>query len=113
MLSWISSTLNSTLNMMEGSGLVESSIWIMGLMALLKLMFVNESLWTQMMLRVKIEGVLVRVRCNVSWLEMKLLMNSCISRLIRMFCSIVVTMVTILISISFHNLVFIRCLFII
>ena len=113
MLSWISSTLNSTLNMMEGSGLVESSIWIMCLMALLKLMLVNEGLWTQMVLRVKIEGVLVRVRCNVSWLEMKLLMNCCISRHIRMFCSIVVTMVTILISISFHNLVLIRCLFII
>ena len=112
MLSRISSTLNSTLNMMEGSGLVESSIWIMGLMALLKLMLVNEGLWTQMMLRVKIEGV-VRARCNMSWREMKLLMNSCISRHIRMFCSIVVTMVTILISISFHNLVLIRCLFII
>ena len=112
MLSRISCTLNSTLNMVEGSRLVESSIWIMGLMALLKLMLVNEGLWTQMMLRVKIEGV-VRARCNMSWREMKLLMNSCISRHIRMFCSIVVTMVTILISISFHNLVLIRCLFII
>ena len=112
MLSRISSTLNSTFNMMEGSGLVESSIWIMGLMALLKLMLVNEGLWTQMMLWVKIEGV-VRARGNMSWRKMKLLMNSCISRHIRMFCSIVVTMVTILISISFHNLVLIRCLFII
>ena len=85
MLSRISCLFNSTLNMVEGSGLVESSIRIMGLMALLKLMFVNEGLWTQMMLRVKIEGVLVRVRGNMSWLEMKLLMNSCISRHIRMF----------------------------
>ena len=112
MLSRIPSTLNSTLNMMEGRGLMESSMRIMGLMALLKLMLVYERLWTQMVSRVKIEGV-VRVRCNMSWLEMKLLMNSCISRRIRMFCSIVVTMVTILISISFHNLVLIRCLFII
>ena len=105
--------MNSTLNMVEGSGLMESSKRIVGLMALFKLMLVYERLWTQMVSRVKIEGV-VRVRCNTScWLEMKLLMNSCISRRIRMFCSIVVTMVTILISISFHNLVLIRCLFII
>ena len=48
----------------------------------------------------------------MSWLEMKLLMNSCISRRIRMFCSIVVTMVTILISVSFNNLVLKGCLFI-
>ena len=46
MFSRISSLFNSTLNMVEGSGLVESSIRIMGLMALLKLMLVNERLWT-------------------------------------------------------------------
>ena len=53
----ISSLLNSTLNMMEGSGLMESSMRIMGLMALLKLMLVYERLWTQMVFRVKIERV--------------------------------------------------------
>ena len=111
MLSRIPRTLNSTLNMMEGSGLMESSKRIVSLMALLKLMLVYERLWTQMVSRVKIEGV-VRVRCNMSWLEMKLLMNSCIRRRIGMLCSIVVAMVTILISVSFHDLVLKGCLFI-
>ena len=107
----IFSTLNSTLNMMEGSGLMESSKRIMSLMTRFKSMLMNESLWTQMMLRVKIEGVL-RVRHNLSWLEMNWLMNSCIRRHMRMFCSIIVTMVTILIFVAFHNLVLISCLFI-
>ena len=107
----IFSTLNSTLNMMEGSGLMESSKRIMSLVTRFKPMLVNESLWTQMMLRVKIEGV-VRMRRNVSWLEMNWLVYSRIRRHMRMFCSIIVTMVTILIFVTFHNLVLINCLFI-
>ena len=63
----IFSTLNSTLNMMIGSGLMKSSKRIMSLMTRFKSMLMNESLWTQMMLRVKIEGV-VRLRHNLSWL---------------------------------------------
>ena len=60
MLSRISSTLHSALNMMEDRGLVKLSIRIMSLVTMLKLMLVDERLWTQMLLRSKIEGI-VRV----------------------------------------------------
>ena len=110
MLSRISSTLHSALNMMVDRGLMKLSIRVMSLVAVLKLMLVDERLWTQMLFRGKIE-IIVRVRSNRSWLEMNCLMNSCISWHLRMFCSKVVTMVTILIFIAFHNLVLIRSLF--
>ena len=67
MLSRISSTLYSTLNMMIDRGLMKLSIRIMSLVTVLKLMLVHELLWTQMLLRGKIEGI-VRVRSNRSWL---------------------------------------------
>ena len=94
--------------MMEGSRLMESSKRIVSFVAWLKPMLVNECLRTQMMLRAKIEGIL---SFNMSWLEINWLMNGSIRRLVRMLCCIVITMVTILILISFHNFVLIGCLF--
>ena len=108
MLCRIFSTLNSTLNMMEGSRLMESSKRIVSFVAWLKPMLVNERLRTQMMLRAEIEGIL---SFNMSWLEINWLMNGSIRRLVRMLCCIVITMVTVLILISFHNFVLIGCLF--
>lgn len=66
-------------------------------MALLIPMLVDELLWIQMLFFHEEEGVL---RLDMSWLGMNLLVSSRISRQIRLDCSPVLTLVTVLIMMA-------------